>query len=158
MALTRTLQEILDLVADLKREGRFDAVKEDLGEPEDPTTDAVRMLIMDPQIRPEHRARIYKDVLSNRERLIERKDPRILDLVFWSEHVATLYDSHVKRRVTTFHYARALEATCRRCGYALLGVVSRMKELGKVWADADYERTIAMLEGKDPAAPETADE
>ena len=124
-ALTRTLQEILDLVADLKKEGRFDVLKEDLGETEDQTTDAVRMLIIDPQIRPEHRARIYTDLVSNRERLIETKDPRIVDLVFWSEHVATLYDSHVKRRVSTFHYARALEATCRRCGYELLGVVGR---------------------------------
>ena len=158
VALTRTLQEILDLVADLKREGRYDALGEDLGEPEDRTTDAVFMIINDPKIRPEHRARTYKDLLSNRERLVETRDPRIVDLVFWSEHVAALYESHVKRRVSTFHYARALEATCRRCGYALLGVVSRMKELGKVWAESDYEKTIAMLEGTDEEAPETADE
>ncbi len=50
-ALTRTLQDILDLVADLKKEGRFDVLKEDLGETEDQTTAAVRMLIIDPQIR-----------------------------------------------------------------------------------------------------------
>jgi len=153
--LTRTLQEILDLVADLKKEGRYDALKEDLGEPEDRTTDAVLMLVNDLQIRPEHRARIYKDLLSNRERLLETRDQRIVDLVFWSEHAAALYESHIKRRVSTFHYARALEATCRRCGYELLGVVGRMKELGKVWADADYEKTIAMLEGTDQASPES---
>ncbi len=155
--MTRTLQEILDLVADLKKEDRYDALKEDLGEPEDRTTDAVLILIKDPRIRPEHRARIYKDLIENRERLIETRDPRIVDLVVGSEHAATLTESHVKRRVSTFHYARALEATCRRCGYKLLGVVGRMKELGKVWTDADYEKTIAMLEDTDQAASEEKD-
>jgi hypothetical protein len=156
--LTRTLESIFDLIADLKKEGRYDALKKDLGEPEDRTTDSVLMLINDPQIRPEHRTRIYKDLLTNRERLLETRDQRIVDLVFWSEHVATLYESHVKRRVSTFHYARALEATCRRCGYALLGVVGRMKELGKVWSEGDYEKTIAMLEGTDQASPEEPDQ
>ena len=140
-----TLDEALDHVAEARRTSPPGRVEIALDERADPVTRQVLLLLTDPQLRPEHRSRIYEDLDSNRELLLERKDPRIVDLIFWSEHVDALYHGLRRGRVSTFHYARALDAACRRCGYDLLPAVGHMEELGREWARRQYPAAIALL-------------
>jgi hypothetical protein len=59
--------------------------------------------------------------------------------------VASLYGGRRRGRIQTFYYARAMEATCRRCGFEFLPVVSQMEQLGKLWGGRDYEATYDLL-------------
>lgn len=147
-----SLEDLLDLTTELRTKERYeaiDAIGRSGGLPTDPAVEAVVRLLGDRNIRPEHRARILRDLAKNRDLLLETHDPGLVELIFWGEHVESLYKSHVKRNVSTFHYARALEATCRRCGFELLGVMGRMKELGKQWSHGDYAKVRLMLRGED---------
>ena len=142
----------LDDVAARKAEGDLDPAPAVLDRAADPLGRAVYLMVADRQIRREHRQRIFNDLVAHREFLLEKADRRLLDLVFWSEHVESLYRALRSKRLNEFHYARALEATCRRCGFDLLPAMGRMEELGKLWAGADYAGTFAILA---PTAPST---
>ena len=147
--LLTDLGDLLDRVASLKEAGELGVIKDDLGDGPDDVAGAVRTVLADRDLRPEHRARIYEDLIANRELLDGGADPRIILLMVWSEHVERLHAAVRKGGLTTFHYARALEATCRRVGFELLPVMDRMEELGKFWAGRKYEATYKMLAGKD---------
>lgn len=145
-----SLATALDLVAARKAEGNLDPAPEALDRPADPLARAVYLMVGDNQIRKEHRQRIYQDLVAQRDFLVEKADRRLIDLVYWSEHVESLYRALRSKRLNEFHYARALEATCRRCGFELLPAMGRMDELGKLWSGADYRGTFAILA---PTAP-----
>ncbi len=101
--------------------------------------------LADRQLRPEHRQRIHEDFVSRRALFLEVEDDRLVDVVFWSEHVESLYRSLKKGTLQTFHYARALEATCRRCGFDLLPLMGQIEKLGQVWGGRDVPKTWAMV-------------
>ncbi len=140
-----TLETLLDRVEELRAAGDLEPVREDLGRNDDETAGNVAILLNDRQLRPEHRERIYRDLLDQRENLLALRDPRLVDLIFWSEHVGTLHAALRRGELETFHYTRALEATCRRCGFELLPVLGRMEELGKAWGGGHYDETYSML-------------
>ena len=143
------LGELLDRVASLKEAGELEVIRDDLGDAPDELAAAVGTVLADRDLRPEHRARIYDDLIANRDLLADVADPRIVSLMVWSEHVERLYAALRKGGLTTFHYARALEATCRRVGFELLPVMDRLEELGKCWAGRKYDATYGMLAGKE---------
>ncbi len=108
---------------------------------------AARILaaLADRNLRAEHRQRIHEDIVTNRAMFQEQWHERLVDLVVWSEHVETLYKGLKKDALQTFHYVRALEATCRRCGFELLPLMGQVKELGQVWGSRDLPKTWAMV-------------
>ncbi len=139
------LEEVLDRVEGLRKEGNLEPVRSLAESGGDRTVVEILMLLADPRLRPEHRERIYADLVAQRDFLLRQRDPRIVDLVYWGEHVSSLHAGHKKGRIQTFYYARALEATCRRCGFEFLPVVSQMEQLGKLWGGRDYEATYNLL-------------
>lgn len=151
-----SLEELLDRVAELKAAGHYGPFTEAEADPRDEAAATLAAILRDPQMRPEHRARMYRDLVRLREPILEGADVRMVQLAYWSEHVESLYRSLIKNRLSTFHYARALEATCRRAGFELLGLVGRMKELGRHWAQGEYEKVLDMFGGG--AAHEPLDE
>lgn len=151
---TATLDALLEWVAKLLDARQFGPVREDLGAPEDETAAEVLGILQDPHLRREHRQRIYEDLLANRERLKSLRDPRLVQLVFWGEHVERLYAGLARGRLQVFHYARAMDATCRRCGLDLIRALSRMEELGKAWAGRDYGAVLKLLAPAPPLPPE----
>ena len=154
------LENLLDRVATLVREEDLQPRPSEEEAPEDPTAAAIRLRLGDASLRPEHRARIYADLLAHRDLLLAQRDPRVVDLIHWGEHVAALYAALRRGRLSLFHYTRAFEATCRRCGFELLPLVGRVEELGKLWAARNYDETYRLLSADvvelDPAgeAPE----
>jgi len=150
------LDALLERIAVLKGAGDLKPVKEDWGEPEDEVGREILLLIQAPHLRPEHRLRIYEDLLQNRERLQKIRDARLVDLIEWSEHVETLHSRLRAGRLKTFYYARAMEATCRRCGFDFLPLVGKMEEVGRVWGGRDFEAAYRLLSAATkppPAAP-----
>ena len=149
------LEELLDRVSALKEAGDL-GPQRDLAcaKPADPAAGAVLRLMGDPQMRPEHRQRIYGDLARHRDLLIQRRDARLVDLVFWSEHVERLYKGVRGGALQTFHYVRALEATCRRSGFDLLPALGRMEDLGEAWSQGAYEKTLQLLAPRMPEADE----
>ena len=140
------LEEALDHVAALRAEGTFESdrrLAESAGG--ERAVVEILMLVADPQIRLDHRERIYADLVASRALLIEKRDPRIVDLIFWGEHVASLQAGKRRGRIETFYFARAMEATCRRCGFDLLQAMGKLDELGKAWAARDYAETFRLL-------------
>jgi len=152
---TATLDALLDRVAELLEAREFGPLRHDAGVPEDETATEILSLLQDPHVRREHRQRIYEDLLANRERLRSLRDPRLVHLIFWGEHVERLYAGLARGRLQVFHYARAMDATCRRCGLDLIHALSRMEELGKAWAGRDYGAVLKLLAPARPLAPET---
>ena len=142
-----SLEELFDRVAELKAAGRYGPFAEAEAAPRDEAAAGLAAILRDPRMRPEHRARVYKDLVRMRDRILETADARMVQLVYWSEHVEALYRSLTQKRLSTFHYARALEATCRRAGFELLGLVGRMKELGRHWAQGEYGKVMDMFGG-----------
>jgi hypothetical protein len=140
-----TLAAALDRVAELHAEGNLLALKDVPPASPDSAAEEIRFILLDRQIRREHRDRIYQDLVANREFLLREQNPRLVHLIFWSEHVERLYASLRKGRLGTFHFTRALEATCRRCGYDLLPAMGRLDELGKAWSQRDYAAAHAFL-------------
>jgi hypothetical protein len=132
-------------VAELQAEGNLLALKDAPPAAPDTAAEEVRLIFLDRQIRKEHRERIYQDLVANREFLLREENPRLVHLIFWSEHVERLYAALRKGRLGTFHFTRALEATCRRCGYDLLPAMGRLDELGKAWSQRDYPAAHAFL-------------
>ncbi|MGH7162905.1 MAG: hypothetical protein ACREID_05430 [Planctomycetota bacterium] len=141
------LDELLDRVAVLHAARDAGPVREEWGAAEDAVAAEVLLVLQDRNLRPEHRARIYEDLLKCREQLKATRDPRLVDLVFWSEHVDALHRQLRSGRLKTFHYARALEATCRRCGFDFLPLVGRMDELGRIWGGRDFAAAYPLLAG-----------
>jgi len=116
--MAEALETLLDEARALHRKDRWEAVVP--GEKtshlveaakRDPLAEAVFSLMTDRQLRPEHRARIYRDLVKKRDAILELRDPRLPDLIFWGEHVESLYKAYAKGRLNAFHYARAHEAT-----------------------------------------------
>lgn len=140
------LDAILDRVAVLHDARDFRAVKEDWEAPADDVSAEILTVVQDRNLRPEHRQRIYEDLLKSREQLKTVRDPRLVDLIFWSEHVETLHASLTRGRLKTFHYARAMEATVRRCGFDFLPLVAKMEEVGRLWGGRDFEATWAQFQ------------
>jgi len=144
------LEELLDLVTERRKAGDLKPVRPIPDPSPDPTATTVLRLVADPHLRPEHRARIYADLEKNRDLLLKAGEPRLAELIFWSEHVESLYKSFRGGALATFHYVRALEATCRRCDFELLHAMSRMEDLGRAWGSGQYEEALGILV---PAAP-----
>ncbi len=142
---TLTLEQILERVAALKAGGQFGPLKEELESPADDLVAEIATILQDPQIRREHRSRIYDDLLANRTLLAETKDPRLVQLAFWGEHVESLYTGLSRGQLKVFHYARAMEATCKRCGLEFIRAISKMEELGKLWSGRDYAGALRLL-------------
>lgn len=140
-----TLDALFDRIAVLRGAGDLQPVREPWGEPEDDVAAEILLLVQAPHLRPEHRQRIYDDFLKMRERIGSIRDPRFVDLVYWSEHVESLHSRLRSGRLKTFYYARAMEATCRRCGFDFLPLVGRMEELGRVWGGRDYDAAWRLL-------------
>ncbi len=67
--LLTDLGELLDRVASLKEAGELGVIKDDLGDGPDDVAGAVRTVLADRDLRPEHRARIYEDLIANRDML-----------------------------------------------------------------------------------------
>jgi len=148
-----SVDSLLDRVASLETAGQFGPVKDELGSPEDELAADLTAILQDGHIRREHRRRIYEDLLANRERLKSLGDPRLVQLIFWGEHVERLYSGLARGRLQVFHYARAMDATCRRCGLDLIRALSRMEELGKLWAARDYAAVLKLLAPPAPPPP-----
>ncbi|MEE8106892.1 MAG: hypothetical protein V3T86_15265 [Planctomycetota bacterium] len=147
------LETLLDEARALQRNDRFEAVVpgEDSGHlveaaEQDSFAEAIFSLMTDRQVRPEHRARIYRDLVKKRDAILELRDPRLPDLIFWGEHVDSLYKAHTKGRLNAFHYARALEATCKRCKIDLLPLVGQMTQFGRAWAEGRYRELLDMAD------------
>ena len=138
-----SVETSLDRVQALREEGDLTPV--DVEGTECRTTAEIAMVLGDRSLRDEHRARIYEDLQANRKFIEQIRDPRLVDLIRWSEHVETLYGSFKRGRPQEFHFVRALEATCRRCGFELLPVLGRMTELGKAWSGRDFDETYKLL-------------
>ena len=117
------------------------------GEPvgADPAARAVLEIVKDPHLRTEHRARVYEDLVRNRDLILSAEDPRLIALILWSEHVESLHRSLRAKRLGAFHYTRALEATCRRCGFELLPLLDRMEDLGKAWGSRDFRHAWELV-------------
>ena len=96
-------------------------------------------------LRRAHRQRMVEDVVRYRGLLEDDVDDRVIDLAVWSEHVETLHKSLKKGNLETFHYVRALEATCRRCGFNLLPLMGEVEQLGQVWGGRDLKKTYKMV-------------
>lgn len=139
------LEDVLDHVEGLRKAGNLEPVRSLVESGGDRTVVEVLMIMADPRLRTEHRERIYTDLVTQRDFLLRQGDPRIVDLIYWGEHVATLHAGHRRGRIQTFYYARAMEATCRRCEFDFLPVVSQMEQLGKLWGGRDYEATYNLL-------------
>lgn len=140
-----TVEALLDRVAELQERGDLAPVRDLAGESSDPLAREIRLILEDRQLRREHRARIYQDLVANRTELVRGEKPRIVHLIFWSEHVERLYSSLRRGRLGTFHFTRALEATCRRCGFDLLPAMGRLEDLGKAWSGRDYDAAYDFL-------------
>ncbi|MGQ0613123.1 MAG: hypothetical protein ACT4PV_05225 [Planctomycetaceae bacterium] len=140
-----TLEQVLERVAALKAIGQFGPLKEELGSPADDLAAEIATILQDPQIRREHRSRIYDDLLANRSLLAETRNPQFVQLMFWGEHVEGLYTGRSRGHLQVFHYARAMEATCKRCGLDFIRAISRMEELGKLWSGRDYAGVLRLL-------------
>ena len=151
------LHELLDQITALRSDGDLEPQRSVRAEPTEPTATAVAYLMAAPHLRREHRQRIYLDIAENRDLILKRRDPRLLDLIHWSEHVESLYASVRGGALQTFHYARALEATCRRCDFDLLPAMGRMEELGKHWAAREYEKVLAIFASEVPEDPTPED-
>lgn len=136
---------LLDRVAELEATSDFRPVRDLAGEAEDAQAHEIRLLLEDRQLRKEHRARIYEDLLANRGELLRGERAKLVSLIYWGEHVERLYSSYRRGRLGTFHFTRALEATCRRCGFDLLPAMGRLDELGKAWSHRDYKRAHDFL-------------
>lgn len=140
-----SLGEVLDRVAELQAAEDLRALADlPLAEPESAANE-VRLILLDRQIRKEHRERIYQDLTGNRDFLLREDNPRLIHLIFWGEHVERLYGALRRGRLGTFHFTRALEATCRRCGFDLLPAMGRLDELGKAWSQRDYPAALSFL-------------
>lgn len=140
-----SLTGVLDEVARLQAEGNLAALRDPPPVDADPCAEEIQLILLDRQIRKEHRERIYTDLGAIRELLLEERNPRLVSLVYWSEHVERLYGALRRGRLGTFHFTRALEATCRRCGFDLLPAMGRLEDLGKAWSQRDYRSTYAFL-------------
>jgi len=140
------LEEALDHVAALRTSGTYEPdrrLAENAGG--ERAVVEILMLVADPHIRLDHRERIYADLVASRALLLEKRDPRIVDLIFWGEHVASLQAGKRRGRIETFYFVRAMEATCRRCSFDMLPVMGKLDELGKVWAARDYAAAFRIL-------------
>ena len=147
------LETLLDEARALHRKDRWDAVIPGDGSShlveaarQDPLAEAIFSLMTDRQLRPEHRARIYRDLVKKRETILELRDPRLPDLIFWGEHVESLYKAYAKGRLNAFHYARALEATSKRCNIDFLPLVGQMKPFGRAWSESRYREVLQMAD------------
>jgi hypothetical protein len=136
-----SLEEALLRVERLERCNDHLALETRVPEGADAVARAVLDIVRNPNLRPEHRARIYEDLNRNRDQILQVRDPRLISLIDWSEHVESLHRGLRSKRLGAFHYTRALEATCRRCGFELLPLLDRMEDLGKFWGARDY-RTV----------------
>ncbi|MHC4931177.1 MAG: hypothetical protein ACYTGV_03190 [Planctomycetota bacterium] len=133
-----SLEEALLRVERLERCHDLGAAETRVPDGADPVARAVLDIVRNPSLRPEHRARIYEDLTRNRDLIFRTRDPRLVSLIEWSEHVESLHKGLRSKRIGAFHYTRALEATCRRSGFELLPLMDRMEELGKAWGARDY--------------------
>lgn len=108
---------------------------------------AARVLaaLADRNLRAEHRQRIHEDIVTHRAMFREQWHERLVDLVVWGEHVESLYKGLQTKTLQTFHYVRALEATCRRCGFELLPLMGHVEELGQTWGSRDLAQTWALV-------------
>ncbi len=139
------LAQMLDAIGALKKEGSLDPVRDEFDTGESRAARAIVGLLQDRSLRPEHRRAIYAHLLATRKLLLDTDDARIVDLVYWAEHVGRLHVAFKKRSIGEFHYTRAIEATVRRCGFDLLPAMGRLEKLGAAWSSGDFARTRALL-------------
>ncbi len=139
------LDELLDHVAASREARDFRPVTDLRDRAMDPMAAALRILLEDRSLRADHRDRIYEDLAKNRALLLRVRDPRLLDLIHWSEQVERLHSSLRKGRLSIFHFTRAMEATVRRCHCELLRAMGRLDQLSHAWAHRDYETTLKLL-------------
>ncbi|MDH3590873.1 MAG: hypothetical protein OER88_03285, partial [Planctomycetota bacterium] len=112
---------------------------------DDAVAASICVILADPQLRDEHRERIYEDLRAQHETLMRLRDTRLVDLIFWGEHVERLVQSRRHGRLEIFPFTRALEATVRRCGFDLLASMGRLDELTAAWAGREYPAVFDML-------------
>lgn len=140
-----TAAELLDRLTGRAEAGEHGPPPRDWDASGDPLAAGILRTLRDPHRREEHRRRIHEDLVAARELMLGAHGPALLDLIVWSEHVESLYEGLKRGRLKTFHYVRALEATCRRCGFELLPLMGRMEELGKHWGNREYEATLELI-------------
>jgi hypothetical protein len=139
------LSELLRMIAERREQGDLAPIPDTDLVAADPLTDEILFIVSSAHMRPEHRQRIYADLVGNEELLARVNDPRLVTLMLWAEHVEALHKAHTRGRLALFHYARALEATCRRCKFDQLPLMDRLEELGRVWAAGDYATLYEMV-------------
>jgi hypothetical protein len=139
------LEGLLDKVAELQAAGNLKAQQDVRAPAGDAPASAVAYLLAAPHFRPEHRQRIYNDLIKNRELILRLRDPRLIDLIHWSEHVERLFVSQRGGALSFFHYHRALQATCRRCDFDITPAMGDLEALGRDWGSRNYEATLRML-------------
>ena len=132
------LSELLREIAGRRERGDLSPIPDEERAAADPLTEEVLFLVTGSHMRPEHRQRIYADLVGNEELLARSADPRLVTLILWGEHVEALYKAYANGRLALFHYSRAMEATCRRCRFELLPLMTKLDELGRLWAAGDY--------------------
>jgi hypothetical protein len=125
-------------------------------ESDDELVEAIVMVLRTPYLRPEHRRRIHEDLLASSKLILSTRDVHLIDLIVWSEHVETLHKSLRAGTLKTFHFTRALEATCHRCGFELLPLMAEMEGFARDWGARDIARTWERVapQVRPPAAPE----
>ncbi len=144
-APTDTLRPLLDRVAELHKGDEMKPVLVSVPKTADSVSRTIGVILGDRQLRPEHRARIYKDVVADREQILLRRDSRYVDLIFWGEHVESLVSSKKRGRLDLFSFTRAFEATVRRCGFDLLPCMGKLDKVSDAWAEREYDDVFAML-------------
>ena len=140
-----TLADLLERLGEQAQQSSFEPPPEEWGEDDDgPVGDVLRAL-RDRVLRPEHRQRIHEDIVAQGELLLGGASSRLIDAIVWSEHVESLFKAHKKGTLGTWHYTRALEATCRRCGFELLPLMGKLDALGKAWGHRDFAALVELV-------------
>ena len=145
MLCTVQLVELLDLLAERAEKKDFGPPPQESGTEAEGAAARVLAALTDRNLRAEHRQRIHEDVVTHRTLFEEQWHEQLVDLVVWGEHVESLYNGVKKGSLQTFHYVRALEATCRRCGFELLPLMGQVEELGKVWGGRNLPELWALV-------------
>jgi len=135
--------ELEDLLKRLSEKGAdpADRPPAEWAQSDDELVVATVMVLRTPYLRPEHRRRIREDLVAHAPLLESTRNSRVVDLIVWSEHVESLHRSLRAGGLKTFHFTRALEATCHRCGFELLPLMARMETFARDWGAREIDKT-----------------
>lgn len=120
---------------------------------QDDLVTAIVTVLRTPYLRPEHRRRIREDLVACAPLLASTRSFHVVDLILWSEHVESLHKGLRSGGLKTFHFTRALEATCHRCGFELLPLMSEMEAFARDWGAREIGKTWERVRGQYSSPP-----